>query len=113
MRATKKITNPEIRSFKETDFYGFAGAEEFADGSQPLICDHTFADGSGFLMVISKELTSVLFSDAQGNPDRQSEFGGYLLDNNFKNAEYATFWFNLVRPMLTSKDAILALGFEA
>lgn len=109
-----KIPAPvEIRSFRDSDFYGFAGAEEFADGSQPLMCEHQFADGSGLCLVISKDLSCALFNDADGEPDEQTNYGGYLLDNHFKNADEAIAWFALVRSMLVSKESVLALGFKA
>ena len=46
----------EYRRFTKTDWYGYAGAEKFADGSQPFMASVDFEDGAG----------AIIISDANG-----------------------------------------------
>lgn len=41
----------EYRRFTKTDWYGYAGAEKFEDGSQPFMASVDFEDGAGAIIV--------------------------------------------------------------
>jgi hypothetical protein len=43
----------KIRRFTEVDWYGFVGAEKFANGSEPLIYEDPFANNSANLTVVA------------------------------------------------------------
>lgn len=43
----------KIRRFTEVDWYGFAGAEKFANGSEPFIYEANFSDNSANLTVVA------------------------------------------------------------
>jgi hypothetical protein len=102
-----------LHPFRRNDWYGFAGAERFADGSEPLIGDWCLADGGSVLMVVSSGLSTIMLFDGDSNPDEATEGGGYMLENNFANQKEALQWFKAVKPLTNTRKSIFNLGFKA
>lgn len=45
-------TTVALRSFEKTDWYGFAGAEDFKNGDAPLIGSVKIQDGVEFVVIV-------------------------------------------------------------
>ncbi len=102
---------PTLRPFSKNDWHGFAGAEDFPNGDTPLIGEWHMPDGWVALLVVSLDVTSVMFATDAGDEDENEQ--GYMLDNKFKSAAEAQAWLALVAPCCTSRAGVLALGFQA
>lgn len=59
--------NLNLRPFTKSDWYGFAGACRFADGSEPLIADSLLIDGRDATAILDAEGLSFTITDADGN----------------------------------------------
>lgn len=53
----------ELKEFDKFDWYGMAGAEPFADGSEPLIGHATNESGESFTIVVDAHGVQVIFQD--------------------------------------------------
>ena len=90
MRALGEVNTVTLRPFTRDDWCGMAGAERFADGSEPLAAEGRFT--------LAAQRAWFLVLDATGgclvvNDDPISERGGYCLDHPFASPAEAEAWF--------------------
>jgi hypothetical protein len=77
-----------FRPFTQEDWFGFAGAERFTNGDEPLIAEGFFAaDQREWFLVLDGSGGTLLVQD---NP--HNEHGGYRLDCPFESADVARAW---------------------
>lgn len=103
------MTTPTFRPFSANDWLGFAGAERFADGSEPIIAEgrFTLAAQRDWLLVLDANGGCLMVAD-----DPQTNFGGYALQHAFVSPAEAQAWFaEAIANPAHLLDFILA-GFE-
>jgi hypothetical protein len=61
----------ELREFTKNDWYGYAGAERFSDGSQPLIGRYGIVE-----IVVDANGIGVLVDDT-----KETEYGGWYMSS--------------------------------
>ncbi len=79
-----------FRPFTDHDWGAFAGAEPFADGSDPVAAEGTFT--------LAAKRSWIVILDATGGcllveGDPQTDHGGYVLDRPFATPADAEAWF--------------------
>jgi hypothetical protein len=79
-----------FRPFTREDWYGFAGAERFADGAEPIIAEGkaTMGDQRGWLLILDATGGCIMVDD-----DAQNDFGGRCLQHPFASPAEAEAWF--------------------
>jgi hypothetical protein len=81
---------PTFQPFTDDVWAGFAGAESFPDGAEPIFTEGRFTLGA--------ERAWILVLDATGGclsieDDPQSDYGGYILGRPFATPAEAEAWF--------------------
>lgn len=71
-----------LRTFKKTDWYGFAGAEGWGI-NEPLITEGTLANGMDFTLVLDRNGALLVLDD------ENAIYGGYLLKEKFETEQEA------------------------
>ncbi len=94
----------EMRPFGKTDFYAFAGAQGW-DGHAPFFGEGQLADGMRYVLVLDRNGGCLVLDDDQ------AQFGGYVLDRKFHNAEAASAFAEHLGKPLTRYD-FFVLGFK-
>ena len=69
------MSKMELKEFEKTDWYGYAGAERFADGSEPMRADYEKDDEYISLIVDRTGIEIYLGYDADKSTDRPRPVG--------------------------------------
>ena len=79
-----------FRSFTRDDWHGFAGAERFADGSEPVAAEGraTLAAKRAWFVILDATGGCLMIED-----DPQNDYGGYCLHRPFATPADAEAWF--------------------
>ena len=85
-----KAPTVAFRPFTREDWHGFAGAERFADGAEPLAAEgrFTLAAKREWLLILDATGGCLVVED-----DPQNDYGGYCLHRPFATPAEAEAWF--------------------
>ena len=108
--AAAAATAVTFRPFTREDWMGFAGAEHFADGAEPLAAEgrFTLAAKREWLVILDATGGCLMVED-----DPQNDYGGYCLHHPFATPAEAEAWFRTAIADLAHLLDFLLAGFAA